>query len=224
MDQNSESVGINFYVKRLESLEDNCFIPFDQYLGELYDASENPVSLFLDLIENVQDKMKPKSIVFPVITHFRTWKETSGKVCIDRSVQLKVLNFAADFHRSRFEVLLQIFGIDDSWQATVKDIVLDKCTSKDFRGALVLATVFDLQNHFTLDQIVKPVLFQNDIVYFIGNYLRNCTNDDQMKVLQLLESLLDRNNHDRFCAENGIPQRVKKKMLHIPNLHKSMKI
>ena len=231
MDENSESGGIHFYVTKLESLlegvnvrEDNSFIPFDQYLDELYDGSENPVALFLDLIENIQEKMKSNLMAKHILYHFTTWKKTSNKVFVDTSVQLKILNFAAYFYRSKFETLLDCFGIDDSWKAKVKDIVFDKCTHKDFKCALVLASVFHLQNQFTLKEIVMPVLFNNDCAYFIGDYLRNCTNDEQMEILQLLESLLDRKNHERFCGENGISQTEKKKMLHIPSLHKSMKI
>ena len=71
MNQNSMSDEAN--LTKLESLlKERKIDAFNQRLDEAFSSSENPVALFLDLIEHCKAKKKLKSVAFHVVQNFST--------------------------------------------------------------------------------------------------------------------------------------------------------
>ena len=217
----SDQVKVN--MQKLASLiKKNKINGFNQHLNEIFSSSENPVALFLDLIENTHRKMKPNSVAFYIVKYFSTWKEHSEKVSIGENVQWKILDIARNYHHKTTASLFHCFGIIGSGRAldTVKNFILKICNDEDYKEALMLVTELNLQNEFTLDHIVIPAFLQGNSQGLIDEYLQNASNTDQVEFLQLLDYLYVKNTRIQFCINNGI---LEEKLISIQSVCKLMK-
>jgi len=208
MDQNSNRMRMSDEdYKQLTALNGllhkNDIATLQQDIHQLFNSCPDPLAKCLELIENSPAKRRPKSLATYIVTVFSdAWK---NRVAIDRGVQMRVLSLATDFHCNTIALLFSCFNINSSWKETVKGLVLEKCQKGDYKDGLVLATVLNLQNEFTLKDIVLPAFLQGKYINFIEDYLKE-SDQAQNDFLQLVDSFLDTETFDlvTFCADNNI--------------------
>ncbi|VDN83461.1 unnamed protein product [Brugia pahangi] len=141
-------------------------------LNQIFDECENPMKTALVLHKLCPDygMQKASSLAGFVLRHFEQWlqktkrnDELYGK--LDRNLKIEAFAVGTSKHTIHLELITSIFQLKtDDMMDYILQAVKDMVVVANYRDAISCATLFRLQSHFTLNELVIPCMLQDRFI------------------------------------------------------------
>ncbi|VIO93877.1 Uncharacterized protein BM_BM10432 [Brugia malayi] len=141
-------------------------------LNQIFDECENPMKTALVLHKLCPDygMQKASSLAGFVLRHFEQWLQKTkrngelyGK--LDRNLKIEAFAVGTSKHTIHLELITSIFQLKtDDMMDYILQAVKDMVVVANYRDAISCATLFRLQSHFTLNELVIPCMLQDRFI------------------------------------------------------------
>ncbi|KAK3600347.1 hypothetical protein CHS0354_015943 [Potamilus streckersoni] len=170
-----------------------------QYLTQAFSSSCNPFFLTAYLVLNARDNLKGKTttLSFFIMKEFDKWYRQNRHHIGDphqyfvEKLQKRIFMVCVQNHMAMFDMCVRCFDMyqpkDNKFYIEEIRAFMDK---KKYNEAAICISKMGLQNHFSMEEVVLPLLLQ-DKINVLETYVYG--NPEQQKVLlQYLDHLCDR--------------------------------
>ncbi|XP_064616174.1 exonuclease mut-7 homolog isoform X2 [Liolophura sinensis] len=170
---------------------------FSRKLCNFLLSAVNPFSATLFLIDSCKDFKtgKTTTTAFGVLKEFEKWLQTQGSKLerfetLDQATRKYAFHLATKYHTNFLELFVKAFDLRHAGNEYCLPRIQELIDNQKYKEAAVCASRLGLQHHFTLRQIVLPLLLQ-DKVNLIESYVYGQPSE-QMALLKLLDHLCDK--------------------------------
>ncbi|KAL5012574.1 hypothetical protein ScPMuIL_011125 [Solemya velum] len=180
-------------------------------LCRYFSQSQNPYTLTAYLIKSAKDfhTGKTTTLAYFTMKTFDKWCKTEQKGATDRQkyldqdLRMLIFHMTTRFHMTMFDMAVKNFELDHEGNEYFLPAIIDFLQKKNYKEAAVCAGKLGLQDHFTLEEIVVPLLLQ-DKINLIEVYL--CGNPElQKKTVQMLDHFCDRGTDmEKVIRSSGV--------------------
>uniref|UniRef100_A0AAF5RXC1 3'-5' exonuclease domain-containing protein n=1 Tax=Wuchereria bancrofti TaxID=6293 RepID=A0AAF5RXC1_WUCBA len=141
-------------------------------LNQIFDGCENPMKTTLVLHKLCPDygTQKASSLAGFVLRHFEQWLQKTKRNDelyrkLDRNLKIEAFAVGTSKHTIHLELITSIFQLEtDDMMDYVLQAVKDMVVMANYRDAISCATLFRLQSHFTLNELVIPCMLQDRFI------------------------------------------------------------
>ncbi|EFO26611.2 hypothetical protein LOAG_01867 [Loa loa] len=138
-------------------------------LNEIFDECENPMETALVLHKSCPDygAQKTSSLAGFVLRHLEQWLQKTERndelyERLDRNVKIEAFAVGTNKHTMHLELITSIFQLkSDDMADHILQAVKDMIAMANYRDAISCATLFGLQSHFALIELVIPCMLQD---------------------------------------------------------------
>ncbi|XP_046578003.1 exonuclease mut-7 homolog [Haliotis rubra] len=194
-----------------------------ELLTQHFMAASNPYSACIHMIERCRDFYtgKTTTLSFYIMKEFERWTRHTKKKMDDllsQDIRFHAFHMATERHMTLFDMAVKAFKLrhlgNDYFLPEIKKF-LEKGKHKE---ACHCAGKLGLQGHFSMEEIILPLLLQDKVnlleSYVIGNP------EQQKAVVQLLDHLCDRETDINRIIESSGVQNVKRDKIQKKTLSK----
>ncbi|KAL3994879.1 3'-5' exonuclease family protein [Acanthocheilonema viteae] len=141
-------------------------------LNEIFDKCQNPMKTALILHKLCPDygAQKPSTLAGFVLRHLDQWLQKTKRnnelyEKLDRNTKIEALTVGTNKHTVHLELIISLFQLkSDDMADYVLQVVKDMVAVANYRDAISCATLFGLQSHFTLIELVIPCVLQDRFI------------------------------------------------------------
>ncbi|XP_033725310.1 exonuclease mut-7 homolog isoform X2 [Pecten maximus] len=233
MDKTQRETTVGEMKKILEELEDkwgddtkkdktNVYRTLRHHLSKC----TNPYTLVAYIVEKSKDYHLPKTstLAYCIMKEFDNWcssKENIHKYSqflLTQDLKLHVLHMCTRYHMTMIGLAIKAFQLDHPENSFLVPVLRCFLEKHKFKEAAVCAGKLGLQDHFSVEEIVLPLILQ-DKVNLIETFLMG-NPGQQLLVVQMLDRLCDRSvDMAAIIGSSGV-QNVKREKMHWKPLSK----
>ncbi|XP_069121418.1 exonuclease mut-7 homolog isoform X1 [Argopecten irradians] len=186
----------------------------------------NPYSLVAFLVEKSKDYHLPKTstLAYYIMKEFDNWCSSKDNVpkysqfLLTQELKLHVLHICTRYHMTMVGFAIKAFQLDHPENSFLVPVLRCFLEKHKFKEAAVCGGKLGLQDHFSVEEIVLPLILQ-DKVNLIETYLMG-NPGQQLLVAQMLDRLCDRSvDMATIISSSGVPN-VKRDKMHWKPLSK----
>uniref|UniRef100_A0A0R3RS08 3'-5' exonuclease domain-containing protein n=1 Tax=Elaeophora elaphi TaxID=1147741 RepID=A0A0R3RS08_9BILA len=141
-------------------------------LDEIFDKCENPMKIALVLHKLCPDygAQKTTSLAGFVLRHLEYWLQKAERnnelyKRLDRDLKIEAFVVGTNIHTTHLELIISLYKLkSDDMADYILQTVKDMVAVANYRNAISCATLFGLQSHFTLIELVIPCMLQDRFV------------------------------------------------------------
>ncbi|XP_063235930.1 exonuclease mut-7 homolog [Bacillus rossius redtenbacheri] len=192
-------------------------------LYDYFSSVADPPSAVLSLMLQCDDLQagKLQSLPFTIMEYYTDWavdRQDALKPCLTVGVKLRAFFIAVrQKNYSLLQLMLQTFRLDEDREAIVEPI-RELIKHKVYKEASQCIALLRLHDHFTVEEIVLPLIFQDKLS--LAEDLMHGSAEYQRQAVAQLDGLLGhkniRNEVDKIVLKLNIPNVRKEKLYHKP--------
>ncbi|XP_060070082.1 exonuclease mut-7 homolog isoform X2 [Ylistrum balloti] len=181
--------------------------------------STNPYTLVAYIVEKSKDYHLPKTstLAYYIMKEFDNWCSLKDNIpkhshlLLTQELKLHVLHMCTRYHMTMVGFAIKAFQLDQPDNSFLVPVLRCFLEKHKFKEAAVCGGKLGLQDHFSVEEIVLPLILQDKVnlieTYLIGNQRQ------QQLVVQMLDRLCDRSvDMATIISSSGVPNAKREKM------------
>ncbi|XP_021375991.1 exonuclease mut-7 homolog isoform X2 [Mizuhopecten yessoensis] len=179
----------------------------------------NPYTLVTYLVEKSKDYHLPKTstLAYYIMKEFDNWCSSKDNIpkysqfLLTQELKLHVLHMCTRFHMTMVGFAIKAFQLNQPDNSFLVPVLRCFLEQRKYKEAAVCAGKLGLQDHFSVEETVLPLILQ-DKVNLIESYLVGNPQQQQL-VVHMLDRLCDRSiDMSHVISSSGVPNAKREKM------------